>query len=175
MGALLCLGFHCFLRTGEMLTIRPCDLVLGGRKGVLRLPSSKGCSRNNVQESITIDNPVVIDILHEMLEMKKSLHLTRVPIWTGSGTKFRQEFAKQLKFFKVDHLKFRCYSVRRGGATAFFKACGSLERTLLRGRWSSIGVARIYLCDGLAQLSDLRASAETGKLVQRFRAFLSTP
>ena len=38
---------------------------------------------------------------------------------------------------------------------------GSLERTLLRGRWSSISVARIYLCDALAQLPKSTCSMET--------------
>eukprot|EP00438_Fugacium_kawagutii_P023130 Skav208787 [mRNA] locus=scaffold931:260209:264566:- [translate_table: standard] len=175
LGALLCLGFHCFLRTGELLAIRPMDLVIGVKTGVLRLPVSKGGSRNNIQESVTIEDPVVLLILKELLHVKRAQQLMRVPIWSASGSSFRIHFARLLTFFKVEHLQFRCYSLRRGGATAFFKATGSMERTLIRGRWQSIAVARLYLCDALAQLPDLTATPQTKKLVAHYRAFFQHP
>ena len=47
------------------------------------------------------------------------------------------------RIFQVEHLRFRGYSLRRGGATAFFGRTGIMEKTLLRGRWASVSVARV--------------------------------
>lgn len=41
MAGLLLLGFHCLLRTGEILQVRPCDFVIDDLNGVVSLPSSK--------------------------------------------------------------------------------------------------------------------------------------
>lgn len=174
-GCLLALGFHCFLRTGELLAIRPCDLLLRHGKGIVNLPASKGGTRHNVRESVTIDDPVVVTLLEELVHAKREAHLFRVPIWNLSGTRFRDTFAQVVAFFKVEHLRFRPYSLRRGGATAFFSQFGLMEKTLLRGRWASVSVARLYLCDALAQLPSLVATPHTQRLVSQYRAFWSAP
>ena len=160
MACLLALGFHCFLRTGGLLAIRPCDLLLRDQKGIVHLPHSKGVTRHNVRESVTIESPTVSVLLEELLWRKKRAGEFRVPIWTASGTKFRKEFQGLNETFKVSHLQFRGYSLRRGGATAYFRKYGLMEKTLLRGRWASIAVARLYLCDALAQLPSLVASSK---------------
>ena len=45
---------------------------------------------------------------------------------------------------------YRPYSLRRGGATAFYRRTASMDQTIERGRWSTAKVARLYICDGLA-------------------------
>ena len=45
---------------------------------------------------------------------------------------------------------FRPYSLRRGGATAFYRATCNMAATIERGRWATIRVARIYINDGLS-------------------------
>ena len=42
LASLLGLAFHCFLRTGEMLAVRPIDLLLKDGHGIVHLPLSKG-------------------------------------------------------------------------------------------------------------------------------------
>ena len=158
MAALLGLGFDCFLPTGELLSIRPLDLLLRNGKGLVTLPASKGGTRHNVKESATIQNPKLLVLLEELVLVKKEANLYRAPIWTGTGTQFRRQFHDRTKFFRVDHLQFRPCSLRRGGATAYFNRTGLMEQTLLRGRWASVSVARLYLCDALAQLAGLVAS-----------------
>lgn len=175
MASLLGLGFHCFLRTGEILSIRPCDLLLGPKNGIVTLPRSKGGVRHNTHESVTIVDPVLLLVLHEMLALKAAQRLTKVSIWTGSGSSFRNAFYKLCDYFQVRHLDFRCYSLRRGGATAFFASCGLMEQTLLRGRWQSVSVARLYLCEALSLLPKLVASPATAALIRQHRAFFSTP
>lgn len=174
MASLLALSFHCFLRTGEALAVRPCDLLLGKDSGIVTLPVSKGKTRHKLSESVTIFDVTVVDILHELYALKKAQGMMKVPIWTKSGTAFRTSFYSLCSFFHVEHLGFRCYSLRRGGATSYFKDCGLMEKTLLRGRWASIAVARLYLCDALAQLPHLTATPRTSRLVASYRAWLST-
>ena len=121
LASLFGLGFHCFLRTGELLSIRPCDLLLKGEKGIVTLPTSKGGTRNNVRESVTISEPKLIVLLEEMLVLKRRANLMRTPIWTQNGTAFRKAFHRLTIFFKVAHLNFRGYSFRRGGVEHSFK------------------------------------------------------
>lgn len=174
-GALLLLAFHCFLRTGEILQLKVSDFLLGPEKGVVRIPRSKGGVRRNMVESITIEDTTVLDALEELFDLKKSLGLQRLPLWTGSGQSFRGLFYKTCRIFFVTHLNFRCYSLRRGGATAYWQACGSLDKVLLRGRWQSTGVARIYLCDALSQLPALKASVATKQMLQQYLPFFESP
>ena len=90
---LLLLGFHCFLRTGELLTITPSDLLLGSHGGVVRLPVSKGKTRRHATESVTIEDPRVIMVAKKTLvEIRASQNLLKVPIWQASGSAFRQTF-----------------------------------------------------------------------------------
>ena len=55
----------------------------------------------------------------------------------------------------VESFGFKPYSIRRGGATAYFRVTRNMEATLDRGRWSSARVARIYINDGLAKEVEL--------------------
>ena len=47
MAALLLLGFHCIMRTGELLQLRACDFLLDSTGGLVSIPSSKSGVRNN--------------------------------------------------------------------------------------------------------------------------------
>lgn len=170
-GVLILLAFHCFLRTGEIFQLRPKDFLLGECKGIVALPRSKGGLRHNTKESITIEDTRVLEAVSAMLDLKKGLGLSRVPLWTKSPQAFRQLFYKTCKIFDVAHLNFRCYSLRRGGATAYFQHCGQMEATLLRGRWSSSNIAKIYLCDALSQLPSLKGKQTTARKIAQFLPF----
>ena len=63
---------------------------------------------------------------------------------------------------------FRPYSLRRGGATALFQQTGSMEMALLKGRWSSTKVAKIYLSDGLSYLPGLTFSSEARQKLKKW-------
>ena len=151
------------------------DLLLGDERGIVSLPASKGKSRHNSKESVTIEDKallLLLLLLKEMVIDKREQNLYRVPIWTGTGTAFRKALEKLFVFFQVQHLQFRGYSLRRGGATAFYAQTGNMER--MRGRWASVAVARLYLCDALSQLPVLVASKRAQELVCHYRAFWST-
>ena len=89
MATLLLLEFHCFLRTGEILQIRPCDFVLDSFNGVLSIPSSKSGVRSNSRESVTIHDPSAIETTLAMTTMKQQMGAMNVPCWQRSGSSFR--------------------------------------------------------------------------------------
>ena len=81
---------------------------------------------------------------------------------------FRNTFAHHIKRFHLEAHLFRPYSLRRGGATALFQQTGSMETALLKGRWSSTKVAKIYLSDGLSFLPGLRFSLKAREMLSQW-------
>ena len=170
---LLLLGFHCFLRTGELLSLTAESLLISSKTGIVYIPASKGGTRRNTKEAVSIECPMVRSVVGTFLEVRAAEGRQKLPIWIFSGSAFRKKFYEYLSFFDVLHLNFRCYSLWRGGATNDFQRHGLMERTLVRGRWSSSSVAKIYLCDALAQLPSLKMRATTKRLLKKFD-FLSS-
>lgn len=168
MAALILIGFHGLLRTGELLQIRPCDFIMGDTHGLVALPSSKSGVRNNTMESISLHDVCTVETVRAMLQLQKDRQLDQVPCWVHSGTAFRNLFRKILVQLKVDELGFRPYSLRRGGATFEMASHGLMEKTLIRGRWKNSNVARIYISDGLARLPSLKMSWEAKFQVAKF-------
>ena len=50
---------------------------------------------------------------------------------------------------------FRWYSVRQGGATHAYRASRNMPDVMERGRWSNMHTARIYITQGLAELTSM--------------------
>lgn len=174
MAALLLLGFHALLRTGELLAVRPCDFLLDSRKGLVSLPQSKSGLRNNSPESVSLHDPVTLEAVRAMVLHQSSLGLQQVPCWQKSGSAFRSLFARITQELQVDHLSFRPYSLRRGGATWEMQSHGLMERTLIRGRWKNSNIARIYINDGLSLLPRLTLSWDAKKLIRDFSSVFQT-
>lgn len=170
MGAMILLGFHALLRTGELLAVRPCDFLFSENSGLVSLPSSKSGLRNNAKESVSLHDPSTIATLQAMVEVKSSLGLQNVPCWDRSGSAFRALFSRVLSSLGLEALHFRPYSLRRGGATYEMQTHGQMERTLLRGRWRNSNIARIYICDGLSMLPKMKMTWEAKKKVSQYSA-----
>ena len=170
LSALLLVGFHCLLRTGEILAIKPTDFLLGEHQGLVTLPSSKSGLRNNSKESVTITDPTTLMVLRTMLEGKADMNMMHTPCWPYSGSSFRSNFAKLTQALQVSSLNFKPYSLRRGGATLEMQSHGLMERVLVRGRWKTSAVARIYIADGLSLLPSLRMTWEAKHLVAKYSA-----
>eukprot|EP00438_Fugacium_kawagutii_P003316 Skav229330 [mRNA] locus=scaffold2917:69352:73753:- [translate_table: standard] len=170
MAALLLLGFHALLRTGELLQVRPVDFLLDKKVGLVTLPSSKSGVRNNSRESVSLHDPIVLATVSEMVQLKFDLHQQRLPCWDRSGSAFRALFRRALQALEADHLGMRPCSLRRGGATFEMQSHGLMERTLIRGRWKNSNVARLYICDGLSLLPTLKLSWAAKHKVAKFSA-----
>ena len=166
--SMLLLGFFGLLRTGELLQLCSRDLLIGEVQGIISLKDTKTGLRNAAQETVAFDDPLALEILRALVDIKERQSLEKVPIWTKSAQAFRNEFAHHCKKFKLESYKFRPYSLRRGGATHLFQETGSMEVALLKGRWASNKVARIYVSDGLSYLPGLTFTNDTKSLLRRW-------
>ena len=152
-------AFSCLLRTGEMLTMAWHHIVAGSSEWVLSLPDTKGGKRKRCLDKVTIDDPAVQRLLasfaHSAQPMDRLLDL--------SGPAFRNLWSNAMNALELSSFGMKPYSLRRGGATFDFKAHGNLDRTVVRGRWESQKIARIYIQGGSEALTKLQLS-DTARL-----------
>ena len=153
--AMLVLGFCCLLRTGELLSTKLEDLLITDDQGLVRLPKTKTSQRKNAPEVVVFDHPWALCLLRGVLDLEHSLGRSRGLLWLQSAGAFRKRFRSYMRFFKLSHLLFRPYSLRRGGATDMFLQTGSYDLVLEKGRWQSTKVAKVYIQEGLSRLPQL--------------------
>eukprot|EP00438_Fugacium_kawagutii_P017025 Skav211322 [mRNA] locus=scaffold3035:16954:19240:- [translate_table: standard] len=157
---LIALGFHAYLRTGELLSLRFRDLQLGTNRGVVTIRGGKSGLRHNIDEAVALYDPLVLQLGQLARLLPRHTNPNSI-VWPFHAKKFRDTFAKCVSHFELQALEYKPYSLRRGGATHDYIAKGLLEPILLRGRWHSLAVARLYIEDGLAQLPQLCLSPPT--------------
>lgn len=170
---LILVAFDCFLRTGELLSLIIRDIrVDAGDTGVVMLAHTKTGQRHAAFEASTFSDPLVGRLYRVFRRMlPRDTHEDHY-IFLPKTHVFYALFKKGLAWLGLEDFGFQPYSLRRGGATAYFRATRNMEATLDRGRWSSVRVARIYLNDGLAREVELRFSAEVrARLAQMTAAF----
>ena len=156
LGTLVAIGFHGLLRTGELLKLRFQDVEWNQECGVLTLHQSKTGLRTGTHEAVALRDPLVLQLLDTLWSVQRPY--PGALLWPYSGGFFRKEFQSLCDFFQVSSLRFKPYSLRRGGATMLLQYGVPLEAILVRGRWRSLNVARLYLQDGLAQIPALRTN-----------------
>ena len=169
---LIGLGYHAYLRTGELLRlqVRDIDIQPSCTTGVVNIQASKSGLRFNTREAVAIYDLTLIRMWELVL-----LQTPRQPhdrLWPGSGTSFRQTLRDYLTALQVDHCNFQAYSLRRGGATNHFMSHRTVEAILIRGRWRSLGVARLYLEDGMSHLTTLSFSSSALTTLRSWAALL---
>lgn len=168
MAAVPLLGFHCLLRTGELLTVTADDFSLGKQSGICALKDTKSGIRHNANEAISITNPLVLEIIRTLVESRHINNLSSVPLWSRTPAQFRKRFKYLCDLMGLQKHAFRPYSLRRGGATAVFQQTKSMEAALLRGRWESTRVARLYISDALSYIPSIKMSTHTTLFLQEF-------
>jgi hypothetical protein len=155
---MLLVGWHAYLRTGEMLNITKSKISLGETKRVISL----GITKARRHEMVTIDDPVLVRLLKIVLaEVGDQERLCEL-----SESQFRSFYNELMRWFGLVEFGFKPYSIRRGGATADFAEHGSMDRCCVRGRWSSASSARYYITQGMAQLGELSLSSEQRALLE---------
>ena len=168
MATILVLSFHCLLRTGEALKLRAVDFTLNSSQGICSLKETKSGRRNSANEAISITDFVVLELLSTLCSVKKDLGLEMQPLWSGSGSAFRTRFRNLCTSFGLQRHNFRPYSLRRGGATHTFQMSHSMELALMRGRWESSKVAKVYIMDALSYLPSIQRTPRTSKMLLKF-------
>ena len=166
---LLLLGFHAYLRSGELFSLRQQCLQLQAStgRGVVSLPLTKSGQRLGVQESVTLDDAWLVRLCAMYAKrLQPGDFLSQV---TPKGQ--RERLQRGCRALGLDH-GYRWYSLRRGGATHDFRASGDLDAVTVRGRWGSQRTARLYLNDGLARLHELQGEpAARRRLIEQATAF----
>lgn len=155
---MLGLGFFALLRTGELLNVTASDILLNDSMAIVSLHNTKTGQKDNVSEMVQFDDGMTLEVLRAVIAMDKADNFAQTPLWRHSAQLFRTYFKKYCIRFHLLRHKFRPYSLRRGGATWLFQSSGSMELALLKGRWSSNRVARIYISDALSYVPGLTFS-----------------
>ena len=171
LAASLALAFHCMLRTGEMLAVTPANVSINADHcGVVALPFTKIGQRLGTQEAVSFNEPIV----GLLLARACSQCPPQLPL-LHSALEFRRSFAFGCQQIGVSNLNLKPYSLRRGGASHDFATLGNIQRTLHRGRWSSIATGRLYIKEGLALQTQMRLTkegeAKVSKSVQALAAW----
>ena len=163
LAVLIAVGFWGLLRTGELLQLQANHVLIGTREMILQLGYTKTGLRRAVDENVVVHHPLAILFTTALLQEKG----TQERLWSGTPQLFRDEFHRLISFFRLSE-SFRPYSLRRGGATAEFKAHGQMEKTLLKGRWGTSLAARQYIQEGLSELTRIRIPPATANLLKHY-------
>ena len=168
MACLLLIGFYGLLRTGELLSLRACDLLISTNRAIISLLDTKSGQRQGVSEMVHVDHWMTVETLQALQDLRKSQGHPQGLLWASTASEFRRRFNLCCSKFDLGSFGFRPYSLRRGGATHLFQHSRSMETTLLAGRWQSQRTARIYISDALSFLPSMVLSPTAKRMVQRF-------
>ena len=129
------------------------DITFYSDQAVITLRDTKTGKRRASGEMVVVESRLATHYLKKACKNRTP----RSPLLRDDAPAFRLLFRNLVNHFDLDGL-FAVYSLRRGGATYGFLFHGSMERTLLRGRWTSTSTARIYLQDTIATVAELKLS-----------------
>ena len=146
----LMLGFHCFLRTGELLALTKRHIVFNHdvQRAVITLGWTKGGKRRGHQEYVVLEDERTLRFLWHVLQSHDDGHL----ICDCSATTWRLKYDRTVEALGMSWLGIKPYSLRRGGSTWFFQQCGSLDLTMERGRWAHSKTSQSYIMEGVAAM-----------------------
>ena len=168
--AIMLAGYDCFLRSEEMFLLQVADVAFEQGKAILTLHKTKGLSRRlgtREKEVVVVESGIAVKYLRRACKDRNPSD----PVVGMSAQQFRKVFEQIKVLFKVEH-RLTPYSLRRGGASWYFLATNSMERTMLRGRWGSLGAAKVYVSESLSAAASLRLTQSQLKLISRFSAYL---
>ena len=165
LSGLLAAGFKGFLRTQEMVELRPQQLFFGpqGDVVIITWEDTKTTTRKNAGEQVVIKDRLVVTALRKAVQGVPP----QKPIYRNSPGKFGEELRWLAELLGISAARFTPYGIRRGGATWFYMQTGSLDRTTLRGRWNDPRTARIYIDGAAAEWAKWQVETAHNSLIQR--------
>ena len=168
--AVVACAFHCFLRTGEFLLVGSHNSFINEQFiGFLNLGFTKSGKRRGATEQVSIEDPLVGYLIQSALQISSN-----GLVFSGTSSAFRKLFDKFMAQLGLSHLNFKPYCLCRGGAVFHFSQHGKLDQTILRGRWESVRVAKLYINEGLLALTNFKFT-EQEKAVLANHASLFKP
>ena len=104
-------------------------------------------------ESLLLTDPFVVTLLRNFCRGR----LPGDRLSSHSPGLLRKRLADTLEQLGLV-VPYRWYSVHRGGATHIYRTTNNIAAVCVRGRWNAVKTAKIYISDGVAQLSELTLS-----------------
>ena len=141
------LGFHRFLRTSEFVNalVKHFIITKRGRGAHLMLENTK----TGPLESISFSDPILIKVLVILLRGRKGSEA-----FVGlSPYQYRNVFSAALRAVGLPPT-FKPYSLRRGGASTYFRETGNMARAMELGRWKDLKTAKVYINLALLDLTE---------------------
>ena len=148
---LTCLGFHRFMRTMEFLSLTAGQLSFGRGKLHISLPASKGARRRGSVEGVTLSDRK----LCRLLRLLCSSLLPGDSLLPITVRQYRALFDAAVSALGLSN-EFKPYSLRRGGASHFFRHTGNWAMTMEVGRWGNIHTAKTYVNVALLELTAMQ-------------------
>ena len=159
--AVLLAAYDTYLRTGEILALQWADITIyeSSSTAMIRLRDTKSQHQSGAGEFVMVRSRLAVQLLVAARRQHRRSSLGRKQSEERalgmSPAAFNRVFAEVRSLLELDGQKLTLYSWRRGGASADFRAHGSMEKTLLRGRWASVRTARLYVQDAVAEATTL--------------------
>ena len=159
-------GFQGVLRSGEIFAIQWKKIECGRRSAFISLGLTKSGQRRGHEESVMIDDVGIVTLLaaHSGACRPGDYMVGKTP------SQFRAVFAQHLSKLGLSGMGYKCYSLRRGGATHLFRVSGSFDTVANRGRWGNVPTARIYVNEAVSELPNIRFTAHQMKTIRKYVA-----
>ena len=106
----LTIGFWGMLRTGELLTLTPTQLLMGSKDLVVRLGLTKTGLRQAVDENVLITDTACWLICQSYIQHWKHTNIQNSLVWSRGAPAFREAFASLISYFKLSP-NFKPYSL----------------------------------------------------------------
>lgn len=161
--ALGCLiAFNGLLRTGELLSLRAADCYRSQEGFVLLLNETKGGQRRLIQdESVIIADALTIWAIEKLLQCK----LPGDFLVGLSPAAFQTKWNAMKAKLNLQDFRFLPYSLRRGGATWYFRCTGSFGQTMTRGRWQHLKTCKLYIAEAQTTMASITLPHATQQIL----------
>ncbi len=151
------LSFDCYLRVGELTSLRVSDVVLphDARMGrshtgmALRLARTK----TGVNQWVSLRDDAVAGLLELHVRAVHTVSGDTALVFPFSSAHFRRLIRECASLCGMSSTPYVPHSLRHGGATRDYLGGDSIEQVMFRGRWKAMESARIYLQTGRALLA----------------------
>ena len=161
---MLLVGFFCFLRTAEMLSMQVLHVIphVAAQRLTIIIPFSK--TSNGNPQVVTCDEPRVFQLALTVLRARGKQDY----LWPGTPANFRSFWMALLQVVGFSASDYTPYGIRRGGATWFFHVTASMDSTLHRGRWACARTAKMYIDQGTLSMAKFLWSRAQRRLVRHW-------
>ena len=150
-------GFDCYMRINELLSLRRSDVVLPrdprmGRAHVGMMVVLRA-TKTGPNQSVSLQSEDVAQLLHLWMQLLPDT-APDAPVFPGCTAQAMNSYIHSAcASLGLSATPYVCHSMRHGGATADYLRTKSIEHVVFRGRWASLKSAKTYVQQARALLA----------------------